>query len=708
MTIISPEDGTLSGGPSMTRTVLQNEAAECGLACLAMISSALGHQVTLAELRRRFSVSAKGVNLRSLMDMADTIGLAARPLRLEIEDISQLKIPAILHWNLNHFIVLERQKGSRYLIHDPARGRRWLDREELSRSFTGVALELTRTPDFVRRDDPERVRLGDLFRRVRGLVPSMVQMFILAAVMQLFALLSPILNQLVIDEAITKGDAGLLTVLAGGMLLLLLTTTAVRLLQGFVGLYMGTQMSFQLQTNMLRHVLRLPVSWFEKRHVGDVLSRFGSLQPVQDVLLNSVTLVVLNILVGVLSLAMMLVYSPLLTLLETGSVIMFFIIRLATFPYVRRKTEEGLHLDAVVQSTFLETIRGARTFKMFGHERDRVATWQNEQARLINNRISLSKFGLFGGAGTSLLGGVQQIIVWFIGAKMVINGDLTLGMLFAFQAYTSQFGGATSVLITQTFTFRTMKLHLERLSDIIHADEEKGLEVAVDPRRPPMGAIYLHNVSFRYAEHEPWVFDQVSLTIEPGEFLCLVGPSGQGKTTLLKILLGFYDPQVGEVLIGSTPLRRFGIRSFRSRIGVVLQDDQLFAGTIFDNIAFFEAEADTAAVEAAARAAAIHDEINALPMGYQTFTGDLGSTLSGGQRQRLLLARALYRQPDVLLLDEGTANLDPASERAVMDVIRDLSITRIVVAHRDGASLGATRFCDVREGKVTELASHSN
>ncbi|MBX9731225.1 MAG: peptidase domain-containing ABC transporter [Sphingomonas sp.] len=705
MHAIAPDTGILAIPMRGIRTELQNEASECGLACLAMIASAMGHRVTLAELRRRFSVSGQGINLRTLMGMADTMGLTTRPVRLELADLPELKLPAILHWKLNHFVVLEQCQRGRFLIHDPARGRRWLAREELSQAFTGIAVEFTLTPKFERKTDIERVRLGDMFHRIRGIFPSVSQMFILAAIMQMFAVVTPILNQLVIDEAITKGDLNLLSVLATGMALLLVTTTLVRLLQGFVGLYMGTQMSFQMQANLLRHTLRLPLGWFEKRRVGDVVSRFGSLQPIQDVFLNSVTAVILNVLIGVFAITLMVIYSPVLAGLEIVSVLIFLGVRVATWPYFRRRTEENLHLSAKVQTTFLETIRGARTFKLFGCEHERVAAWQNEQANVINNQIALSRFGLLGGAGTSMLAGIQQIIGWFIGARLVIEGHLTLGMLFAFQAYTAQFGGAASVLIGQFFTYRTMRIHLERLADIVHADEEPGLDLPVDPYQQLRGELTLKEVSFRYGDGEPWVIEKVNLHIKPGDFVCLRGPSGGGKTTILKLLLGFSEPGIGEILIDGQPLRRYGIRSFRSKVGVVLQDDQLFAATIADNISFFDVDSDEARIKAAAVAAQIDDEIMQLPMAYQTFTGDLGSTLSAGQRQRLLLARALYREPAVLFLDEGTANLDPESERLVMEVVRNLPITRIVVAHREGASVGASRVVYVNGRSLTEMAN---
>lgn len=700
-----PTDQTLSDHLNLFERrnlpiILQAEAAECGLACLAMVLAHFGHKASLSELRRRFSTSLKGATLQSVMNMADGLGLAARPLRLELNELAQVKCPAILHWDLKHFVVLKSVKHGRVTIHDPAKGQRTFPISAASAHFTGVALELTPTPNLTPKKDVERVKIRDLFGHVRGINGPLTQLFVLASITQVLALASPALNQTVVDNAIARGDLDLLSTVAVGMIFLLGFRTITGLLRGYVNMYLGNQLTFQVQTNLLRHVLRLRADWFEKRHVGDILSRFGSLGPVQNVFTSSAISIVLDAVMAVGTLILMVIYAPLLTLLECLTLLVGFAIRALTFPYLRSKTDQSLQLSARVQTTFLETIRGARTFKLFGRERQRVAVWQNEQAAVINNGVEITRFGLWGGAGAGILVGVQQIIIWYLGAKMVIEGKLTLGMLIAYQAYAGQFTAATTGLIGQVFTFRTMGLHLERLSDIVHADPEPNIDAPVDPAKPFAGGVELRNVSFRYAEHEPWVLQGVNLTVEPGEFVCFAGPSGHGKTTLMKILVGFCIPDEGEVLLDQVPLRSFGVRTYRDRIGVVAQDDHLFSGSIADNIAFFDPDADQLAIECAAELAQVHRDIASLPMGYLTLVGDMGATLSGGQRQRVLLARALYRSPSILFLDEGTANLDPQNESRVMDVIRSLPITRVVVAHRPGAREGADRLYWVENGKV--------
>lgn len=683
--------------------ILQNEAAECGLACLVMVAQYFGHHASLAEMRRRFSVSLKGATLKSLMDSADLLGLSGRPVRLELEELDQLRCPAILHWDLKHFVVLAKVRRNKFWIHDPSRGARVLTRDEVARSFTGVALEFTATADFKAKKQAETLRLSDLFGQVRGLVAPIAQLLVLALALQAFGIIAPIINQTVIDDAISKGDLDLLTTLGLGFAVLMLISTSVSLLRGYIGLYLSTQLSFEMQANLLRHTLRLPAAWFERRHIGDILSRFGSLGPVQGVLTGTVEAVVLSSIMLAASLTMMSLYAPALTAIEVGAFVLFFCIRAASFPYVRKKTEEGLYLGARVQTTVLETLRGSRTFKLFGREQERLAQWQNEQAKAVNNSVQLARFGLWGGAGGGLLAGVQQLVVWFLGARMVIHGDLSLGMLFAFQAYSGQFGSAANSLIGQFFSFKTLHIHLSRLADIVHADAEQGIDVPCDVTKPLAGAIALRDLSFRYAEQEPWIIRAASLDIRPGEFVCLTGPSGQGKTTLFKLMLGLIDPCEGEVRYDGVALRAFGIRTLRERTGVVMQDDQLFAGTIADNIAFFAPDADPEQIRASAVAAQIDEEIQRLPMGYNTLISDLGSSLSGGQRQRVMIARALYRRPSILFLDEGTSNLDPENEARIMAVIRSLPMTRVVVTHREAAAMGADLVVHIEDRSVTSL-----
>ncbi len=691
--------------------ILQAEAAECGLACLAMIAAAHGQRHTLSDLRRRFSASLKGTTLKDVMDMADGLGMVGRPLRLEVDELPSLKPPCVLHWNLSHYVVLKKAwngpGGVWAIIYDPARGVRKVAPTEIGRSFTGVALELSPTPAFTKKEYVERVRLSDLWSSIRGLKGPMVQLFVLALVVQVIGVFSPMLNQFVVDDAISKGDMDLLTTIGIGMVILLLIQTGIGILQGFVGMYLGTQLSFQMQTNLLRHALRLPVAWFEKRHIGDIMSRFSSLGPAQGFLTSVPIGATLNTIMLLVGGTMAALYSPLLFLCVVASVLIPLVVEALAFPWIRRKTDEGITLGAVASTSFMETIRGARTFKVFGKERERVSQWQNDVAASINNTVTMQRASLWGGAGLGIATGLQGVVIWWLGAKQVIDGTMTLGMLMAFQSYAGQFSGALKGLISLFFDWKTLELHLERLADVVHEDPEPGVDEPIEHGRLFAGRIEADKLSFRYASNEPLVFKDASFTIDPGQFAVIVGPSGGGKTTLLKVLLGLLDPSEGEVKVEGVALRNFGLRTFRHRIGVVLQDDRLLAGTVADNVSFFDADLDMAKVEDCLAKACVLDDIMKMPMGTMTLVGDLGSTLSGGQQQRVLLARALYREPTILFLDEGTANLDPETEARVSETLRGLSCTRIFVAHREAAIAGADRTLLVAGGTVTEVTGQT-
>ncbi|OBZ94571.1 peptidase C39 [Pararhizobium polonicum] len=688
---------------SRIEPLLQSEAAECGLACLAMVASHHGHRVTLSELRRRHVVSLKGATLKTLISVADGLGFASRPVRLEMEDIGRLRMPCVLHWDMSHYVVLSRVTPTRIEVHDPASGLRRLSHAEASRHFTGVALELMPAASFQKRKLVERVRLGDLWSKTAGFIPSLLQILALSSLLQLFSLLSPLVNQMIVDEAISKGDLDLLNVIVIGAGLLLLIQTGTTLLRGYVQMHFSTLLTFQMRGNLLRHALRLPVPWFEKRRLGDILSRFNSLQPVQDLLTGGLVSAVMDGAMAIITLVVMLIYAPSLTAMVLASLALVVAVRLGTFPWLKSLTNEGIQYQAKVDSVFLETIRGARAFKLFGRELERHGVWQNAYADSMNNNVRVQKVNLNGTAGLSLLMGAAAVFILYLGAAAIIRGEMTLGMLLAFLSYQSQFSTAALSLVEQYFKFRMTGLHLERLADAVHQDLEPGLEAEARINRPFAGALEARNLCFRYAEREPWVFKDVSLGIEPGQSVVFVGPSGGGKSTLLKLLIGLYPAGEGEVLADGLPLNAWGTRAYRERIGVVMQDDQLFAGTIADNIAFFDPDMDMERVEEVAGLVGIRDEILRMPMGYMTLVGDLGSTLSGGQQQRVLLARALYRRPSILFLDEGTANLDVLAERRVMQALRTIGITQVMVAHRPGAIEGAHRVFAVENSKVREL-----
>ena len=689
---------------SRIRLARQTEMAECGLACLAMVAGYHGLDIDLGALRRRFEPSMRGTSLKSLMATADQIGLSPRAVKLALEDLGDLAMPAILHWNMNHFVVLERVKGGKALIHNPDGRSRWYGEAELSRHFTGVALELLPTDNFERADVRERLRLSQLWSRMRGLKRVLLQTLVLSLVLQAFTLASPYYMQIAIDRALPALDFSLLAVLAIGFGLFTLVNAAAELLRSFVLLTAGTTLSFGVTANIARKLLRLPIRWFEKRYVGDILSRFQSIAPIQQALTQGAVAAVLDGVFAAFALLVMFFYSGTLTLLALTAFALYALVRLVSFSFQREAQEAVIVTGGKVQSTLIESLAGISVIRLFSHETIRHALWQSRFTESMNASVRLARVGIWQTVANGLIFGLETIFsVWFA-ISFVIDGGFSLGMVFAYMAYKTQFLTRVGSLIDQIVAFRMLGLHLERLSDIALAEEDPSFAASGEGHGPFAGGIALKDVAYRYAPADPEVLKGIDLEVAPGEHVAITGPSGGGKSTLAKVILGLVEPDSGELLVDGVPLARFGHKAYHGQVAAVLQDDHLFAGSLADNIALFDESPDMARILEAASAAAIHDDIVAMPMGYETLVGDMGSTLSGGQKQRVLLARALYRRPVLLVMDEGTSHLDAALEARVNDAISALGITRIIIAHRRETISRADRVLVLEAGRIRDEA----
>ncbi|PCK30286.1 peptidase domain-containing ABC transporter [Pseudoalteromonas piscicida] len=670
--------------------IIQSEAAECGLASLAMVAGYHGYQTDLTRLRQRFSISIEGCTLLDIMHFAEKLHLTSRPLRIELEDLDALQTPAILHWDMNHFVVLKKANQKRIVIHDPAGGEKTFSIEEASKHFTGVALELTPTKDFEKKEQKASLKFSDFWSRITGLKRSLLLIFILSILLQVFTLAAPYYIQLVIDDVILTGDTSLLTVLAVGFFLVLLFEIATNALRGFTLLHFGNQMNIQLGANLFHHLVRLPISYFEKRHMGDVVSRFSSLQQVKQLLTTGVIEAIIDGLMAIITLAMIFFYSPMLSAVVLVAVIAYAIIRIAMYKPFRNISEQEIMARAEENSNFMETVRGIQTIKLFGSEVKREGQWQNRYASAINHNIRLGNFNIGYDAINRALFGIENIIVVYLAAHLVIAGGFSTGMLFAFMSYKRQFMDKTANLIEKLIEFKMLGLHFDRIADIALTDKE---ELQPDQYRQLdiKGKIEVKNISFAYSDATPNVIDKLNLTIHAGESVAITGPSGCGKSTLLKLMLGLNKPSSGEILVDGVSLSQIGARQYRQQIAAVMQDDELLSGTVADNIAFFDSPIDMSKVVHCAQLAAIHDDISEMPMGYDSLIGDMGSSLSGGQKQRIILARALYKDPKILFMDEATSHLDTGLEEDINDAVSRLKITRIIIAHRKETIASADR-----------------
>jgi ATP-binding cassette subfamily B protein RaxB len=679
----------------------QSETAECGLACMAMVANYHGHQLDLTTLRNSYSVSLKGTNMQQLMLLGNQLGLAGRALKLELDDLTKLQTPCILHWAMNHFVVLVKVHRNSITILDPAQGERRLSLAEVDKAFTGVALELTPTHEFKKVDERVKLSLTAFWSKIQGLVPSLLKLFTLSLLLQLFALASPYYTQLVVDDVLVSHDKPLLMVLALGFGLLMLIQIVIGVLRSWIALHLGTMMNMQMVTNLFRHLLHLPIFFFEKRHMGDITSRFGSLSAIQSLLTTSLVEGVLDGIMVIIVFAMMYIYSPQLSLVVVCVVALYALIRWAFYWPMRQLTEESIVAGAKESSIFMESIRGIQSLKLFGQETQRLNIWQNSHAESVNKGYLLAKWGISAGVANQLLFGIEGILIIYLAAHAVIAGDMTVGMLFAFMAYKSQFTGRMSALIGLVVQIKMTKLHLERLADIALTEKEDDGNATLG--RTISGQLSLNNIRFRYADNEPLLFNNLTLEVKARDNIAIIGPSGTGKTTLMKIMLGLMPAESGKVEADGIDIRHLGLRHYRQQIAAVMQDDQLMSGTLTENISFFDTQLDMQWVIECAQLAGIHQDIAAMPMGYNSLVGDMGSSLSGGQKQRILLARALYRKPKILLMDEATSHLDVQLEHYVNQAIKQLNMTRIIIAHRPETIVNAERILELNQGQLLDV-----
>ncbi|MBE9316653.1 peptidase domain-containing ABC transporter [Klebsiella pneumoniae] len=661
----------------------QTETSECGLACLAMICGHFGKNIDLISLRRKFNLSARGANLAGINSIAEQLGMVTRALSLELDELGALKTPCILHWDFSHFVVLVSVKRNRYVLHDPARGRRNVGLEEMTRYFTGVALEVWPGSEFSEETTQNRIQLRSLINSIYGIKSTLAKIFCLSVVIEAINLVMPVGTQLVMDHAIPAGDRGLLTLISAGLMFFILLRAATGMLRAWSSLVMGTLINVQWQSGLFNHLLRLPLAYFERRKLGDIQSRFGSLDTLRATFTTSVVGAIMDSIMVVGVFVMMLLYGGYLTWIVLGFTTVYVLIRLVTYGYYRQISEETLVRGARASSYFMETLYGIATVKIQGMAERRGTHWLNLKIDAINSGIKLTKMELFFGGINTFVAACDQVAILWLGTSLVIDNQMTIGMFVAFGSFRGQFSDRVASLTNFLLQLRMMSLHNERIADIaLHEKEEKKPELDIVADMTPV-SLETTDLSYRYDSQSAPVFSGLYLSVTPGESVAITGTSGAGKTTLMKVLCGLFEPDSGKVLVNGTDIRQLGINNYHRMIACVMQDDRLFSGSIRENICGFSEEMDEAWMIECARASYIHDVIMKMPMGYETLIGELGEGLSGGQKQRIFIARALYRRPGILFMDEATSSLDTESERFVNVAIRNMNITRVIIAHRE-------------------------
>ncbi|AMN13239.1 MAG: peptidase domain-containing ABC transporter [Alteromonas macleodii] len=713
--------------------VLQSEAAECGLACMTMIAQYYSDKRDLNALRQSVSVSLRGTTLKDVMRIASDLGFQTRAIKIEMEHLAQLSCPAILHWNMNHFVVLTKAKGKTLTIHDPALGERKLTYSEASKYITGIALEVTPSDTFSPKKSAPRLGLSQFFTRTTGFKRNLLTLFALSIVLQLFALASPYYMQIVVDDVLIYNNDALLKALAIGFALLLIIETFTSGIRKFVILSVSSRLQLQMSASVFKHLLSLPLDYFDKRHIGDVVSRFGSLASIREFLTTGLVTALLDGLMAVITLAVMILYSPKLTLVVVAIMLAYLSVRLGLLPFIKRLTTERIALAALEQSHFMESVRAILPIRVYSQEVQRHGQWQNKLVATLNKDITLGKINIGSALTNQLLFGAENLVVVYIGASLVMEGTLSIGMLLAFMAYKARFVSALDGVVNKLIELSMLGVHFNRLSDILLTpSQQKPLSLKtkddtfekqnvhfsnadvpnsstsnslapnvltpdgastpslLDAKTRPV-ALKATALSYRYSETNAWVFKNLMFSVHSGEIVAITGDSGCGKSTMLKCLMGLYPVSEGNIEHPS---------STNPVIASVLQEDTCLSGTIAQNICCFEEAPDLKKMVYVAQLACIHEEIMQMPMQYHSLVGDMGSSLSGGQKQRLLLARALYQEPDILFLDEASSHLDMENEAQINHHLKSLNMTRIIVAHRPQSIAMADKVYRLENGNL--------
>ncbi len=698
--------------------IRQTESAECGLACLAMMACWHGFQTDLPTLRERFSISTQGMTLQRLIECAAGIRLSSRAVRLEPEDLKSLTLPCILHWNMNHFVVLHKVRRSRLVIHDPDKGKMILSLQDAGKHFTGVALELMPASDFTVRDERKKIQLRQLTGKTPGLLAAMSRIIIFALSLEILALGSPLLNQLVIDEVLVAADQSLLTVVIIALLLLSLTQMLLSLARQWASITLSVNFNMQWTARVFHHLVRLPLAWFDARSRGSINARFEAVDTIQQALTTQVLEGILDVLLVVTALCMMLLYSPEMTLIAVLAAVIYGVLRALWYPSLRQSAEDAWDAGARESGHFLETLNGILSLRINGVTTHREAAWLNLNVTRRNTQLRQSRQLMCYDIVHTLTGSVVSAIILWKGAGEVLNGTFTVGMLVAYLSYQMRFSSSISSLTDKFFAWRMLDVYNERLADIVLTPTEGYQQQTVqdDSSTSIVPSIFqdrvaedtdlplsLAHIIFSHKGSNMPILRGVSLTLQPGEVVAITGKSGCGKSTLVKLILGIHIPDEGTIRTFGIPHIHPDYFQIRRRIGTVLQEDHLFRGSIADNIIFFSEDRNHKRMIQCARLALIESDVMAMPMGYQTLIGETGGGLSGGQKQRILLARALYKKPGFLLLDEATSHLDVESEIQISRTLRQLKIPVLLIAHRPETIASADRVLCLTDGYFTDL-----
>lgn len=670
---------------------LQTQEAECGLMCLAVASEVLGRGLSATDIRQWFAISNRGASMAELCDQAGAIGLIPSTVACGAREISALQIPAILHWNDRHYCLFLGKAGARYLIFDPAKGLRKLKFEEVSSGFSGAAIQFANdlsAPLQEQRNSRSLKLLWTLAKAVKG---QIVVLLGLSFVLQIASLALPLLSQVAINLGAIQGSLTAISIVAGSMLAVHGLNFVVEVWRGRINHGIASRLSESATRQLFRHMLHLPVEWFERRRVADTVSRFDSVEPVRSAVSSGLATLVVDGVLGLCVATGLFIISPILGSVIILSVGATAVAKTLFAPSVAAQTALAATCKIHEHAKRWETFRAILTVKLASAESAQDRAWSERMNRCLLHTEQAQSLTTYQQSTASLIGSAGSVLVLYVGANMVVDGRISIGGLFAFVMYRRYLADKVAAAVDQISNLWTLKYHLERVSEVFKTPKEKRWnDLREMGEYISTGSISFLNVGFRHSPSDPLILQNVVTKFAGGATHLICGPSGSGKTTLLRLIAGVVSPSFGTIAIDDVPLTNLSPYQIRSAIAAVLQDDEVFAGTIYENIVMFADTPNLDEAIEALRSAELWKDVKMMPLGIHTPVGESGRLISAGQRQRILLARAFYRNPKIFLLDEATANLDPEIEGRIMSRIKAHPATKILVSH----SLQLSRLAD--------------
>ena len=700
----------------------QHDAMDCGPTCLRMVAAFYGKRYSLEGLREKSFITREGVSMLGISEAAEKIGFRSICVQVGYEKLQEAPLPCIIHWNQQHFVVVYKLNDKHVWVADPGAGKLKYTKEEFCNCWlssrkneedTGVALLLEPTPEFYTIEDEgdEVNRKGFSFlysylRPYRGLVGQLLLGLLLGSMIQLML---PFLTQSVVDFGINNQNLGFIYLVLIAQLMLSFSSSAVDFIRGWILLHLGTRINIALISDFLIKLMKMPISYFDSKMTGDILQRINDHKRIQDFLTGSSLSVIFSVFNIIIFGIVLLVYSGMIFLIFMGGSALYVAY---VWLFMKKRAEldhKRFAQQSANQSTVVQLVNGMQEIKLSACEQQKRWEWERIQAKLFKVNIKSLALRQYQDSGAVLINQSKNLLITALVASLVVKGEMTLGMMLSVQYIIGQLNSPVNELIAFARDMQDARLSMDRLSEVRDKPDEE------DPTRellreiPEGKEIRLQNLNFKYDPLSEYpTLDDINLVIPPGKQTAIVGMSGSGKTTLVKLLLGFYPPASGDIFIGDTPLGSYSIREWRKRCGVVMQDGFIFSDSIAGNIAPGVEHIDKKRLRHAAEVANIHDFIEELPLAYNTKIGQEGHGLSQGQKQRILIARAVYKDPEFIFFDEATNALDANNERTIMNNLQTFfkGRTSVVVAHRLSTVRNADQIIVIEQGRIAETGTH--